>query len=109
MSGFTPIPQPPQPPDCIQIDEPSPILIRKPTLKQLAVNFYGEISKWATKGFKTTTQEQYQARLSTCRSCEHWNEEANMNFGKCAKCGCTGSKLWLASSKCPINLWKEIV
>jgi hypothetical protein len=79
-----------------------------PSLIQMAKNFGAAMLDSAKTGFKKVTPEQHAERMVICNACEFWDGKARMGMGKCAKCGCTGSKQWLASSKCPINLWGSI-
>ena len=79
-----------------------------PSLIQMAKNFGSAMIDSAKTGFKKVTPEQHAERMVICNTCEFWDGKARMGMGKCAKCGCTGSKQWLASSKCPINLWGSI-
>lgn len=76
-----------------------------PTLVEMLANFTESITFWASKGFPVSSQELFDKRIETCRKCEYWDEKAAMGAGRCMKCGCTGIKHWLRTSKCPLNKW----
>jgi ribosomal protein L40E len=71
----------------------------------LLLNFIGAMVDSAKSGFKRTTAEQHEARKQICQGCEMWDPTGFWGAGKCKKCGCSGAKLWLATSKCPLNKW----
>ena len=78
------------------------------TLPRLTVgmemkNFQHAILEWGKAGFPVVTKELFEARIDICRHCPDWDESARFGMGKCAVCGCTTLKLWLVTSKCPIN------
>ena len=79
-----------------------------PSLIQMAKNFGSAMVVSAKTGFKKITPVQHAERMAVCNTCAFWDGKARMGMGKCAKCGCTGAKQWLASSTCPINLWGSI-
>ena len=64
---------------------------------------------YASDGFRNTTDEQFNYRKEICKKCEFWNQSGFVGIGKCEKCGCSIAKLKIASSKCPINLWSEVI
>jgi hypothetical protein len=72
-----------------------------PTTAQMATNFGKAMVGWAKDGFKLVQPEIYEQRRTICLACEHWWPEARMGTGMCRRCGCSGAKLWLASSVCP--------
>ena len=76
-----------------------------PSVVQMTKNFVISMTESAKTGFKKVTPEQHAERMTVCNGCQFWDGKARMGAGKCAKCGCTGAKQWLASSSCPINLW----
>lgn len=81
--------------------------VEEPTTAELASNFAGAMVRWASAGFPTVSREVYEQRGAVCGSCQHWDGEARGGLGKCNHpgCGCTKLKRWLASEKCPLNLW----
>ena len=83
---------------CVDSSPPSPL--------EMARNLAKSLSQWAMGGFATVTPEELQSRLETCDTCEFWAGEAAFGMGRCLKCGCTGIKMHLRTSKCPINKWK---
>jgi hypothetical protein len=74
-----------------------------PTLAQLAVNFAAATAHWASKGFPVCPRETYETRAAKCALCPHW--KSTLGIGRCQLCGCAKFKLWLATEKCPQNLW----
>ena len=55
-----------------------------PTLFQMAKNFTKDLASNLKAGFPIVTQEQYEERLETCRTCDDYLEETR----RCGKCGC---------------------
>ncbi len=80
-----------------------------PPMTELVTNFSKSIFAWAKAGFKVVSEEDFAKRKEICGSCEFWKGDANMGTGKCLKCGCSGAKLWLATSTCPINKWGQVI
>jgi len=78
-----------------------------PTIWQMVGNFAEATKDWAAKGFPVVQSSEFDRRLSLCRACEFWEEEARLGAGKCnhTECGCSKLKHWLATSKCPLKLW----
>lgn len=72
---------------------------------RMARNFTGAIVDYAKDGFRNVTAVQHASRMVICNGCEFWDKQAFMGLGKCKKCGCSGAKLWIAGSKCPIGKW----
>jgi hypothetical protein len=64
------------------------------------------MTTYAIDGFKNATQQLHDERLKVCLQCEFWSQEKFGGLGKCEKCGCSGAKLWVLSSKCPLNKWE---
>ena len=67
-----------------------------------------DVAKWASSGLKMAGPETLQERYSTCLHCEFWDRDGFMGMGKCTKCGCSGAKLHMATSKCPIDKWGPV-
>lgn len=78
------------------------------TMPEMMKNLGQAAILYATDGFKNCTKEQHDQRLDICKSCELWDASGYMGLGKCKKCGCSGMKLWVASSQCPIGKWREL-
>lgn len=75
------------------------------SLPQMMKNLGQAAILYANDGFKNCTKQDHDARLAICKPCEFWDDAGYMGLGKCRKCGCSGAKLWVASSKCPIGKW----
>lgn len=58
-------------------------------------------TEWATSGFEMSSDEEYFRRSAFCSMCDSWNAIT----GRCAECGCYGSKLRMKTSKCPLARW----
>jgi len=86
----------------------APQAMSGPSLTTMAGNFIGAMGAYAKDGFRNVTKEEHAVRKAICDGCEFWDGEARMGAGKCNKCGCTGAKLWMASSECPIKKWGKI-
>jgi hypothetical protein len=65
------------------------------------------LSTHAKNGFQNATEPTYNLRKTICSACEFWDAEGWGGLGKCEKCGCSGIKLKLASSTCPLGHWGE--
>jgi hypothetical protein len=79
-----------------------------PSLAKMAGNFIGAMGAYAKDGFRNVNKEEHAVRQAICNGCEFWDRNARMGAGKCMKCGCSGAKLWMASSECPIKKWGKI-
>lgn len=82
---------------------------REPSVGEMLGNFAGAMADWVMAGLPIVSGEVAHARIAACRACpgHHWEEEARAGLGKCThpKCGCTRGKMWLGTSKCPIEHW----
>jgi hypothetical protein len=68
-----------------------------------------DLINWSKNDFGLVTDDQYNERLEKCKACERWNPTGFNNTGECSECGCsTIVKLKLTTSKCPLDIWKEI-
>jgi hypothetical protein len=81
-----------------------------PTVKTMSKGFWNSMKTWAKEGFETVTPDIIEHRLSICRGCELWDEDARLGFGKCnhTGCGCTKLKLWLPHESCPLKKWTSV-
>tara|TARA_B100001093_G_scaffold339651_1_gene324417 strand:+ start:8487 stop:8840 length:354 start_codon:yes stop_codon:yes gene_type:complete len=69
----------------------------------LANNLSKALVEWQRAGRPVVSSEQWNKRLSICRSCEYWQEIKQTKIARCLKCGCSSGKLLLSTSKCPLN------
>jgi hypothetical protein len=78
-------------------------------LGTVAKNFLNAMSSWQKAGRPVVSKDTWKLRLSTCRSCEWWQEVAKTQIARCKKCGCSSAKLLLGTSRCPLNppKWTE--
>lgn len=78
----------------------------KPTLSDLVKSAFSATVKWAKDGFRVVSDEKLIERRTICEGCDFWaGDGAYFGLGKCAKCGCSGLKLFLPTEKCPIRKW----
>jgi hypothetical protein len=81
----------------------------KPTIISMARNLGGvaiSSAKLVTKKQPILASDEVVAeRTTTCLGCLNWNPRAYKGLGKCEACGCSGIKIKLAASKCPIQKW----
>lgn len=75
----------------------------KPSVSQMARNFAYAATGWALSGFKHVSQEVYEFRLERCEGCHFWQGQSAFGYGRCGKCGCSGLKLFMASTRCPLD------
>jgi len=89
------------------ISVPEPIVDPKPspTAVQKIFNLADAMVSWAASGFKIAPEDSYKARKAICLACDQWNGEGYFGAGACKQCGCSGAKLYLASSTCPLKKW----
>ena len=95
--------------ESVKTVEPSPIPnqgeMPGPGVGTMAKNLGKAMVDWGKDGFKMASSEEYDRRMEICRGCEFWKEIPGPIIGRCKKCGCTGAKQKLRSSKCPIGKW----
>ena len=93
-----------EPPEKKRIITPDKIITQppkprpKPTIADMSNHFSRAMVKWAKKGFKTVSKDEYIKRRSICSDCSGgW---------RCPHCGCMiWAKAALATEKCPENKW----
>lgn len=78
--------------------------MEEPNLIEKAKNLTTAMGNWAVNdGFKKVSENVYVERKSICEGCEHWDPTGYNNMGKCKICGCSVGKLYIPSSRCPLN------
>lgn len=66
------------------------------------MNFTKSVVAHATNGFKASTEDMQEKRMSICQQCEHMDK---LNV-KCNQCGCfLRVKTKWESEKCPLDKW----
>ena len=77
-----------------------------PNLINQTKNFIGAVTTWATEGFPLASKDVYESRLTICKTCPEFDPNG---FGpglvRCRKCGCSGAKLHMETSTCPLTKW----
>lgn len=76
-----------------------------PTFSQKVRTFTHSMGEWVKAGAQVVSMEQLEARQAECSTCSYWRGAHVYGLGSCAKCGCTGLKLYLKTTKCPIGRW----
>lgn len=79
-----------------------------PTATDKAMEFASAAIHWIRQKAPVVSLEVFQERQSKCESCELYGGARTFGFIGCGKCGCTGLKLYLATSTCPLDepRWK---
>lgn len=98
--------------DCICKSTPANICYDsdEPPFVEKAVNFISSMARWMASGFKVVDEVALAGRLAICQSCPYWGGTTGGDLvsSRCGKCGCSGLKLALATSKCPIGKWVAV-
>jgi hypothetical protein len=76
-----------------------------PTLGQKLENLKQSLLNYARSGFTVTDSDKVKARLDICMDCNYYSGQRGTLKIMCKKCGCTGLKLFMASSVCPDKKW----
>lgn len=73
---------------------------KRPSMARMAVNFSKAMAAHLANGLKAATEEQVNARVDVCTTCEQRTGE------HCSVCGCPiEAKASLESSECPLGRW----
>ena len=73
------------------------------TLLDMAKDFTKAMAQWARSGFPMVDEAEFRKRAELCRACPQWHEKDRGGLGRCDQCGCTRSKLFVATARCPIG------
>lgn len=84
---------------------PTPTILQQ--AKNLGVAIKDTANLMASGQKPLASKEVYDERKAVCEKCMNWEPRGFNGLGRCIACGCSGFKLNLAASKCPINLWKR--
>lgn len=83
----------------------------KPTIISMARSLGGvaisSAKLMAKKQPVMASDEVVAERKATCLDCPNWNPMGYRGLGKCEACGCSGLKVKLTASQCPISKWKR--
>jgi hypothetical protein len=88
-------------------EQPVPTTPR-PSKLEMGANLVRSLKNWASGGFAIASADLVASRLSICQQCPEWDQAGFAGTGKCTKCGCSGAKLHMATSKCPIDKWGPV-
>jgi hypothetical protein len=81
--------------------------LKSPGTFDMAKNALGAAKRFVKSGFAMVPDEEFNRRSAICKPCEFWDATARMGMGKCLKCGCTSTKLRMATEKCPLDKWLQ--
>lgn len=71
-----------------------------PGVFDMAASFTGSMAQFAASGFRTVSDEVYQARFAKCSPCDQYST------GFCNACGCyLDAKVRLPHEACPLGKW----
>lgn len=87
---------------------PTPLPPPPGTTRGMLTNFTAATARWVKAGFTRVSKMEFEERIAICRACPFWQENARFGLGKCAKCGCTRLKHWMATETCPEGRWPKI-
>ena len=76
-----------------------------PTLAEKMDNLTLSLLNYARSGFKVTEPDKATARLDICIECNYYSGQRGLLKIMCRKCGCSGLKLFMDSSICPLKKW----
>lgn len=82
-----------------------------PNIITMAGTLGKSVANWATADdFSIISDELLKHRKEICEKCSYWDKNAYLGAGRCNICGCSGLKLYIPSSKCPLNppKWTEV-
>lgn len=82
-------------------DEPSPGALA--LMSQFARAAY----QWARNGLRIVSEETLNERRKICFACDAWQGEKYFGVGGCRACGCSATKLYLPTEKCPRDKWPK--
>ena len=63
------------------------------------------LASWMSDNFQASPPELITSRTSICKECPYWSAKGYLGLGLCRKCGCSGLKVKMKVSKCPIGKW----
>lgn len=81
-------------------------LPQEPTIAALEAD-YPAATAALNAGGAVTSEGGFRARLTKCRGCDQWRENAREGRGLCDSvwCRCAHPLLWLAAKECPEGNW----
>lgn len=82
----------------------------EPSFVERARNLAHSMVAWAESGFAVASKEVLSQRLAICEACPHWRgmRGGHLMTGRCNRCGCSGLKLQVGSSSCPVGKWSAV-
>jgi len=80
---------------------------QQPTWPQAIANATREGLTWLRAGLPVSAAGELQHREAICLACRHWNPKAWLGTGGCRRCKCSRAKLFLATTRCPLNKWRR--
>ena len=78
--------------------------VKPPSFFQMAKSFTKDLAKYVKEGAPNVTEEDYVARLDTCKECEFLIEKSM----RCGACGCLlEHKAKWKTADCPKDKWEK--
>lgn len=74
-----------------------------PTLGEKMASLGRALMNAARSGFKTVSQEMFLERKTICEGCNWYGGSTKLLKVACKRCGCSGLKISLLSSRCPLE------
>lgn len=80
-----------------------------PTLTQMVRTFAADMVEWGKAGL-AASKAVAESRLEICLACPYWHGLSGGGYvaGRCGKCGCSGLKLAMHTTNCPIGKWSAV-
>lgn len=74
-------------------------------MKYQPFEFDAAVERLKKYGHPVLERHEYENRRRICDGCGFWDPDHMEGLGKCMECGCSGTKLIIAASQCPIGKW----
>jgi hypothetical protein len=82
------------------------VIVKPPAFYKQIKSFFIAMKKWIKSGFLNVNKKEFNNRLSICKQCKWFDQQALAGTGRCLQCGCSiQAKLRLKTEKCPLNKW----
>lgn len=73
-----------------------------PTLGEKAYTLATSLANYARSGFATVTPEEFERRKTICSECNYFGGTHSVVKVVCKRCGCSGLKIHIKTSVCPL-------
>ena len=82
--------------------------LEAPPISEQIKNLHEELRRWQEAGRPVVSKVDLLERYSICKGCEFHNPSRILVLARCMKCGCSGLKLHMATTKCPDGNWGSL-